>query len=542
MRTLTQSILTGLLCFIISLAAQAEEYWVYVVRPGDTIWDLAEKHTTSVLNWQKLQRLNQLPDEPALTMRPGRKLRFPMSILKHQPASARIAQVTGNARLLDTETGETRPLVSGDELTSGDQVTTQAGSNLVIRFADGSELLVQSETSVKMDSLSAYGSTGMVDTRVRLQEGRVDTQVTPQQGPGSRYEIITPAAVAAVRGTDFRVSAEQATARSEVLGGKVAVSGEGASQLVPAGFGVVAQQGKPPAPPKKLLPPPDLSMVNTSQRYLPLLFDWQPLPGAKSWRFQVAPDAGFKTLLVDDISPTDKGYVQDLPDGDYVLRVRGIDEEGLEGKDRQLAFTVDARPVPPVLIGLVDGLLVRDPQPEFGWTEPEDIKRYRFELARDEHFEQRLLDNEQISGNTLEPSAPLQPGKYYWRMASIASDGEVGPYSDVQSFEYKAIPDAPALEAPAIGEDGLTLRWRDAGEGMSYRYQFARDDAFEDIHREGEVSSSTLALAKPASGNYYFRVQAIDDTGYAGPYGPAQRVNVPVDNYWPLLILLLPLL
>ncbi len=90
-----------------------------------------------------------------------------------------------------------------------------------------------------MDRLSAYGDTGMVDSRFRLQRGRVESRVRPLKGPGSRYEISTPAAVTLVRGTDFRVGVESGSgiSQSEVVKGEVAVNAAGESVKLKAGFG-----------------------------------------------------------------------------------------------------------------------------------------------------------------------------------------------------------------------------------------------------------------------------------------------------------------
>ena len=277
-------------------AALAEQYWVYTVRPGDTIWDLTERYTNDVLNWQRIQRLNNIPDGPDRRVKPGTRLRFPLSLLKHQPASALVTQLHGEVSLIRATDTAPVPATADSELHSGDRIVTGAGSSLVIRFADGSELLVSAHSDILLDSLSAYGSTGMVDTRIRLQGGQIDTQVIPSRGPGSRYEIITPAAVAAVRGTDFRVSADSDApiSRSEVLQGKVAVAGSGATQNVPAGFGTVAKAGEPPAVPTPLLPAPDLSPVNILQQRLPLSFDWEPTPKAQGYRYQIAPDEHFR--------------------------------------------------------------------------------------------------------------------------------------------------------------------------------------------------------------------------------------------------------
>ena len=36
-------------------ALAEEEYWEYTFRPGDTIWEIAKRYTSSVNNWLEIQ-------------------------------------------------------------------------------------------------------------------------------------------------------------------------------------------------------------------------------------------------------------------------------------------------------------------------------------------------------------------------------------------------------------------------------------------------------------------------------------------------------
>lgn len=534
-----------LACVLPAAPAGAEEqYWIYTVRPGDTIWSLTEKHCTSVLHWKRIQRLNNYPDQPARGILPGTRLKFPIDILKHQPVSARIRLLQGAARVVRA-TGEELPATTGIELRSGDRLLVDDNSNATVRFADGSELLVLDGSEILFDSLSAYGETGMVDTRIRLQGGQVDTRVKPARGGGSRYEIITPAAVAAVRGTDFRVSAEadRPVARSEVLEGAVVVSGEGEQRQVPEGFGVLAKAGEPPAAPKPLLPPPDLSPQQAVLEHLPLQFEWAALDKADAYRFQVADNTSFDSLLVNATSTATRGYFADLPNGEYALRVRGIDSDGLEGLDGVRQFTVAAHPQPPVLIGLRDDVIVRVATPEFGWSRPADIDRYRLQVSRDDAFAKLVVDESAYRGERYTPATELVPGRYYWRVASIDDAGTRGPWSDASAFEYRVVPDVPAPEAPALGESEIDFHWRDAGAGMRYQFQLDTDPEFPSPTLDRTTDSPAISIKRPAADQYFFRVRTIDDTGYSSPWSPVQSFSIS-GSLWQLLlpfgVLLLP--
>jgi hypothetical protein len=358
-----------------------------------------------------------------------------------------------------------------------------------------------------MDTLSSYHRTGMVDTRVRLQQGRVDTRVKPSQGPGSRYHIITPAAVAAVRGTNFRVSTEtdQPVSRSEVIEGKVKVSGDIGAQLVPAGYGVVAEKGKPTAPPKELLPAPEASgMADVFQR-LPLAFAWNGVDGAQGYRFQIADHTQFSTLLADRETTAPSGLWHDLPDGEYFLRLRAVDDDKLEGWNGDYAFSVDARPFPPFLVEPKDNITLRDARPTLSWSEPEDARKYRVQLASDPEFATLLHDDIQGTAARFSPGQPLAVGRYYWRTASIDTSGEQGPYSE-------------------------------AGEQVQYQFQMAEDPEFEQITLDKVIGEPRVAMRRPIPETYYFRARTIDSDGYEGEFGPAQKLTVQPTSFWSLLI------
>lgn len=522
-------------------ASAAEQYWEYTVRPGDNIWNLTKRHCTSVRYWQRIQKLNKIDLDREIP--PGTRLRFPLSILKHQPASALVARLQGSAQLMRADTGKAVPLRAGTAVHSGDRIVTGPDSNLMLQFADGSRLLVLSDSEVLMDSLSAWGTTGMVDTRIRLQGGRVDTRVKPATGPGSRYQIITPAAVAAVRGTAFRVAAESGKAimRSEVTAGTVEVGNAGKSTPVAAGFGLVAEAGKPPGEPRELLPPVDLSPVPAVQRQLPLNFSWTTVNGARSYRFQIAPNTDFDSLLVDNTTEKTAASVNDLPDGRYALRVRAIDEVGLEGLDSVYPFEVDARPVPPATATPPDASVVRQATPTFSWSETPDSSAYRIQIAEDAGFS-RLVTDRKIETARYTREQPLTPGAYHWRVAGFDNSGGQGPFGPPRSFTYRQPLLSPLLQQPLISRTQLALAWQTVEGADSYQLQFAADPYFRDMLLNTHLPATHIEVPRPPSQVYFFRVRALNAAGESGPFSSPQKVYIPPLYLWWPVVLAVPLL
>lgn len=509
--------------------------WIYTVRPGDTIWTLSGKYLKHQGYWRRLQAHNRVTEPDRL--QPGSRLRFPVSWLRIQPAAVRVVDIRGEVEGTAPDTGQAFTPAPGQALGSGMRLRTGAGASITLEFADGSRLLLQERSDLTLDTLSAYGDTGMVDTRLRLQRGRTSSQVVPAPGPGTRFIIDTPAAVSTVRGTDFRVAAEPAesVSRTEVLQGRVGVRGGRAGVLVPAGFGSVAQRGRTPTAPARLLPPPDTSALPPVLERSPLPLRWTPLEGAVRYRVQIAPDRSFASLLFDAVSERPRIEGPDLPDGDYVLRLRGIDGRGLEGEDGYHRFTLNARPEPPFIIAPQDGTTVREATPRFQWAGSDTAASYRLQIAAGADFAAALLDLADLDDTSLRPELAMEPGVYHWRVAMRTGDGGQGPFSDPQRFELKPAPASPELEEPAVAEDTMTFRWRAGLPGQRYRFQLAQRADFEAPLVDRHTAEPSVTIPRPEAGAWYLRIQTIDDDGYAGPFGPAQRISVPVQTYWGII-------
>ena len=517
--------------------------WIYTVRPGDNLWDLTEKHLTHIRYWKKLQELNAIEDP--WHMLPGTRLKIPLRWMRLQPATAKVVAVLGPATVLQARGGQSVGVNKGMELRVGDRLLTGPDASATVEFGDGSRMLIAPESEVHFDMLRAYGVSGFVDTRVRLRNGRTEHKVTPRYGPNSpRYEIFTPAASTAVRGTNYRIGTFEAgeSVATEVLDGRVGVMAAEKQQLVNEGFGVVTQKGLPPSKPARLLEAPNLQDLQVEFERLPLRLELPAIKGASAYRVQIAETDRFDALRYDSL--VDKPYVRgvDLPDGTYVLRMRGVDDSGLEGLDGYHKFVVDARPEPPVLLEPPEGALISRDSWVLEWAEPEGAVSYHLQVANSPTFTNLLIEVEGIQENRYVLSEGLEPGIYHWRVATLDRSGEKGPFGDPQRFKRLAA--APATEPPSIAEDQVVFRWSAGLPDDSYEFQLARDRQFNQIIEETVVSEPTHSMLRPESGIYYLRVRTLDADGDPGPYTKPQRLTIPVASYLPyvftgLLFLLL---
>lgn len=512
-----------LLALCLLPCAQAAD-WVYRVRPTDNIWDLSHRFLKPGVGWQQLQEFNKIADPYHLP--PGMRLHVPIDWLRVQPAQATVVAVTGSAQVRQDAQDRPEAVAVGMELGMGAHLSTAVDASLTLQFADGSRVLMQGGSELELDRLSAYGRTGMVDTRLRLQRGRVVNDVTHIDG-AAHFSVQTPGAISSVRGTHFRVAAGDGRTQTEVLGGRVDVGAQRRHVLVDGGKGVAMADGSQPGHAQALLPAPALACPQQAIRRVAYALGWPALAGAQKYRAQVAPDARFESLLLDRVTGTAGVNLPDLPDGSYAIRVHGIDAQRLEGLDASCTVTIAAHPQPPLVIEPQPNGKVRDTRPHFRWTESAEAASYAWQLASDEGFVHLLGEQATLAGDGVRAPNALPLGRYWWRIASRDKQGKLGPYSDPMPFDLVAEPPAPALNAPQHSGKDMDFGWQAGLPGQRYQVQMARDADFAQPTLDQTVAQPSLQIPKPGHGTWYLRVRTLDNDGYAGPWSPAQKVKLP---------------
>lgn len=510
--------------------------WRYTLRPGDTLIGVSARYLARAQDWPRVQRLNGIADPYRLL--PGSTLRIPLAWLRHEPAPAQVVAVSGDARVTLPGAAE-RPVAAGETLGAGAALAAGANSSVTLRLADGSLLVLQPGARLALDTLSVYAGGGMVDSRLRLQHGRVEVGANPARATGSRLQVITPSAVAAVRGTRFRVAADTDVTREETLEGAVGLVAAGREMRVGAGQGSLAAAGQPPQSPVALLPAPDLAALPRRIDALPLRFVLPAQAGAVAWQGQIAPDATFERILLEQTSDVPQLGFGDLPDGHYTLRVRAADALGLQGQDAVHAFEVDARPFPPLVVG--PGARVRTPRPVLQWSPVVGADAYRVELARDAGFAEPLLAT-RTADSRQQPAADLAPGTYHWRVASVDADGP-GPFAPPQRFVYDPLPGAPDLAqaAPQFADGTLTLALPPPPPGLHYELVLSTDAERRQPVWQGTSADGQMRATGVERADHYLAARLVEADGTAGPWA-SRLIEAPPPPRWPVLLLLLPLL
>lgn len=526
----------GLLALLSCLPAKAQDLLTLDVRAHDTLIGISARYLEQPARWPELQRLNRITNPRRL--QPGSTLRIPLDWLRWSELPVEIDFVQG------VVTGRQGPLTVGMRLQQGDSLDTGAQGALTVRFADGAIAVFAPNTRAVLGASRVTPDGRIRATLIDLQSGSVDITATPLKSPASRFEVKTPRVVTAVRGTHFRVVAEEEISRHEVLAGAVALTGA-APVPVPLvqGEGLRAQAGQLGAV-VRLLPAPDVRSLPAIVERTTLVVQIAPQPGAAGWRWQIAADAQFTRLLQDVRTSVPVWVLSGLADGDYFLRVRAADAQQIEGVDATHALALRARPEPPLQLAppggasVVAGATLR-------WAELPDAGGYHVQLARNAAFSDLVLDRPGVQGGRLQLDTAMAAGSYHWRLATLRANGTRGPFGDAGSF---TVLEPSAVAPPQMGEGKLRLAWS-GPPGFAHQVQVARDSGFASLVVDNTVPGASLELNAPEPGMYFVRTRVVLPDASTGPWSAEQRIEIPrppeppKPPFWPwLLLLLLPLL
>ncbi|MFM2053942.1 MAG: hypothetical protein RL456_1979 [Pseudomonadota bacterium] len=494
----------------------------YTLTDRDTLIALGRRFLADPGQWPQLQARNRIADPRRMPA--GTVLRIPLRLMAAEPVPARVLSASGDVRDTDGRTvavGQAVP--QGGSLRTGDGQAT-------IELVDGTVLRLRSATSLQVDASRRLPQAGGALSGVRVEEGQVEVkaQKAPAGGlPG--FRVSTPQGLLGVRGTEFRVTVDgrAEVTRNEVLEGLVMTGGHDGrpGQAVGAGFGVVVDRtGEVPAP-ARLPGAPDLSAWPARQERLLVRFPVGPQPGAVAFRGQVAAaaDERFERVLKDVRTAGAELRFADLPDGDYVVRVRAEDARGLQGLDARHAFTLKARPEPPLPTSPGPQAILSGSRLDLAWATVEEARSYRLQLARTEDFREPLQDRRGLAAPASQVEG-LAPGRYFWRVASERGATDQGPFGAVHRVELRAEP-AP-VPPPSIGEDGIRLAW-EGRPGQTFDVEFARDAGFTALELVRRVDVPALEARMPGTGRYFLRLRARDPDGFVGPYTAPQQFLIP---------------
>ena len=520
------------------------------VAAGETLWSIAERYTGSAKQWPLFQKANRLANPHLL--RVGQLIHVPDTSANLPKVNALVVFVYGEPTAMVPETvpsavpatassaaprGVPSPLRSGTSVPEGSVITVGDKAFVRLKLADGSVFDLYAGSQAVLERLRRDNNSQQSRTLIRMLSGRVESDVTPRQHPGTRFDIHTPMAVASVRGTRFGVSASPDHATSDVTEGRVAmrsVANPRQTTTLQAGQGarVDTQGGVRSA---ALLPGADLSA-------LPRQWDdgdfvaiaLPPQTQAQAYRLrliQADPPGG---VLREAYVKEPAVLWQALDDGRYTLAVQSQDGLGLLGQTAEHRFAVLTTPAAPLYREPATAATVTGPRTTLRCTEVLEAQAYRIQVASDPAFQQPLVDT--TVEQRCEHFAQLSPGHYHWRVASLSPrvSGGQGPFSlpsnfQVTASEAAATPNVGSGTVPGTDSDahtGAEAAFWSPRAGLSYRVLLAEDPAFTKVLRDEWLTSSQFVLPASPPQTVYLRLQSRDAEGRTSRLSAVHRLTL----------------
>lgn len=426
MNSITQSsskILLALLGALLSLQTSAAD-WSYSVRPADTLWHICKTYTDRPSCWADIQVYNKIQDPTKLSI--GDKVLVPVQWLKKAPSAATVSYVNGEAFVVEVDAD--RPLKASDKLVVGAEIYTLQGG-VTLTFADGSTLVLGKNSRLLIDAVSAFSQTLGGSVEVSLPNGEVTVQV-PVTQPRLRFNVRTPSAVAAVRGTKFRVASDAETtgSKSEVLEGVVGFGGDQNEVVLEKGFASkVAQVGAELLPPVALLSAPEWNRSCNDPGYAA----WSEPAGATQYKLVLLENDTQLDKVISEVMVASSEYTfTDIDDGCYQLRVSAIDDNGFNGNETQREFCYTA---PELEMPVVDAGSLRNDKLFVDWGDVRYASAYVVELSDDQAFV-NLLSTHTVDNSEMTLSLAPSVNPVYVRVKAVAGSQIVSEQSKVAEY------------------------------------------------------------------------------------------------------------
>lgn len=513
------SITRGSATTVASSASDAAPQWIYTLKSGESFSEIASDLLVRNVSAGRLLQYNSI-ENPA-TLGEGDRIRIPLSWLKRQPDPARATSVSGNVHVISGIDGRKKPLTKDTLIRVGDEVLSAAGA-ATITLADGSEVRLSPNSRLIFNRLTQYGKSGMIDTRLRLDRGEVHTRVKPVIEGGARFEIETPSAVAAVRGTAFSLQTGPEGTSLQVTEGVVDFGAPNRTQRIPAGYSAtVASNSTRELSIRRMPPAPEINPLPPVLTQLPAEMTWKREPAA-NYRLDIFETESGRWVESREINDS-RFDISRLDNGQYEIHLAAFDAQGMAGMPGILPIEVDLQARTANLLEPENEGSVNDDMPEFRWTLNGENEVARVEIAEDEAFRNLVATSEWAPGTTALPSRPLSPGQYYWRVVTEAGGNSVATTQPRKLIVNGTLPPVRIISINYI-DSQVRVFWERVDTATNYRMQVAEEPRFNNIIKEATLPDTTAALRLIPGRRYFVRLKALSDGPLQSRWGPGREL------------------
>ncbi len=415
------------LCLLSAPSALAAEPgnvtdYIHQTQSGDTLSKLAKQMLDTPARWKDVAVYNKLEDANLIEI--GQPLHIRPVWLRAQAggskgpadgASTQAAKVTVEA-ITGAVKSNGKPVRVGDELAAGLKLETASGGAVRLRLPDGSIVNMLEQTALQLEKLE-HGSADSFKTVLRLLTGQVEAFKKKYPQGQSDLAFRAHASTIGVRGTHFRMRQTEGKDFAEIEDGQVSFEAEKTPQVLAlaGGQGSVAN-GKDAAEVIQLLPAPAFPQLPTAFETPYVEWTMPEAPGTRSFAGELAQNEEFSKEVKSFQTNGKRISFVELPNGKYWLRLRAVDQYGLQGMEGKVAFTVQARPR---IMALIKAYIAAE-NIQLRWIGRGANASYHVQVADNQDFTAPLLDTEttEMSADMPRPAS----GRYFVRVRGITAD------------------------------------------------------------------------------------------------------------------------
>ncbi len=357
----------------------------------------------------------------------------------------------------------THPATAGEVLTRGARVVVGEGAAAEVRLANGTTLELNERSSMMMFASPQPSPPDQPPSiTTTLQRGVLRIRMGEQQAahPAMLMPVGTASTTVFVGRSDAMLAADLGghITRIATHRGRIRVRANTREYILRAGQGVTEEFGRPPTPirtlpaaPAWLATPPARIISGGEPVEVSVAYGLRGNAAPAAWRLQVARDADFHDLVVNERRPADarRWESAQLTAGPWYARVMALDAERFEGPASPTAYVFVAAP------RVVPGRLAEGATPgRVATVEVPDGFRCGLDGA---------------PPRAVEAPIPLVPGREH----ALFCLSDTGRF-DLRGISVTAAQSGPlvrevSLRGVSWGESVLGLRLRDAeGHGVPY--------------------------------------------------------------------------
>lgn len=270
-------------------------------------------------------------------------------------------------------------------------------------------------------------------------------------------------------------------------------------------------------------------------------FLWKELDGADDYRLQVYSEN--QNIMLDTLVST-TNFTYELNPGTYQWRIRGENFAYETPYSFPVSFTLiateDLTNQQVVLLYPGLGAYTKLYSPTFSWNNVNNANHYGFQLIDMTNGGALIHEVASISGTSypLPTGVITQDGQYMWKVKAVNTENETETQYSTRNFYVDTtapnitVNTVPANNAELPVNTETEFSWTVSSDNgpvtssISYSIQIAQDQNFSTIINTGTTLNSTYQFTFNVTGNYYWRVKAIDQVGNESSYSPPYKITI----------------